>query len=352
MAIKDYAVYTAQELALDERFQQWVLHPEAAGAFWVNWCAAHPEKAADVALAAAMVRSIGFKPYALAPEEKDQLWDTLWEHMGEEEHHPVINTTTTFAPAWYRQARKYAAAIVLGVAAAAGWMLLQPRRSVGSQTLALHTLYGETKTCYLPDSTAVTLNANTRLLYTATDTGRREVWLDGEAYFKVKHEQGQRPFSVHTYDKVSVAVLGTAFNVNSIGKQVRVVLEEGSVRLHIGDAYTEKEQTLNLRPGEMLTYEKANGQFTRTAIVTTPYMAWKKGRLEMDNYTLADAAQFMQQVFGQHLVITDHNLLQRHISGSMPIVYNADTMLLQLGRVFKVRAYRNGDNVWISQGAR
>lgn len=347
MAIKDYAAYTAQELALDERFQQWVLHPEATDGFWTNWCAANPEKAADVALAITLVQGIGFKPYVLAPAEKDQLWDTLWEHMGEEEHHPAINTTTTYIPAWYKRAWKYAAALLIGVAAATGWLLLQPK-ATGSQTLALHTAYGETKTCYLPDSTAVTLNANTRLLYTATDTSR-EVWMDGEAYFNVQHEKGQRPFSVHTYDKVSVAVLGTAFTVSSMGEKVKVVLEEGSVRLHIGDAYTKNEHILNLRPSEMLTYDKISGAFTKTTIVTSMYTAWQKGRLEMDNYTLADAAQFMQQVFGQHLVVADRNLLQRRISGSMPIVYNADTMLLQLGRVFKVKADRNGDNVWISR---
>ncbi|HEY0274396.1 MAG TPA: FecR domain-containing protein [Chitinophaga sp.] len=349
MAIKDYAAYTAQELALDERFQEWVLHPENSSLFWEQWRAAHPEKEVTIQQAMALVRGIGFKPYALGAAEKDQLWEALWEHIGEEEQHPAINITTTIKHTWYKNAWKYAATLLLGISATAGWMRMHPaQRAVPVQTLALRTAYGEKQVFYLPDSTEVTMNANTRLLYTATDTGRREVWLDGEAYFKVKHAQGQRPFSVHTYDNVSVTVLGTAFNINSIGKQVKVVLEEGCIRLALGHDHLNNHNELYLRPGEMLTYNKTDGQYSKAAVLTSPYMAWKKGRLEMDNYNLGDAAVFMQQVFGQHLVVSDKSLLQRRISGSMPIVYNADTMLMQLSRVFKVKAGRSGDDVWIS----
>lgn len=350
MAVKDYVAYTAQELALDESFQQWVLRPEVGSGFWETWQRGHPEKTADIQQAIVLVRSIGFKPYALNASEKDQLWEALWEHMGEEEI-PILTTTTNNKHTWYKSSWKYAAALFVGMmTASAAWLLMQHNPQPGpAKTVAMRTVFGETKTAYLPDSTEVTLNANTRLLYTGADTGAREVWLDGEAYFKVRHAHGQRPFSVHTYDKVSIAVLGTSFNINSTGKNVKVVLEEGSVKLAIGDGSTKKLNELYLRPGEMLTYNKADGNYTKTTVLTSPYMAWKKGRLEMENYTLTDAAGFMQQVFGQHLVVSDHQLLQRSISGSMPIVYNADTMLMQLGKVFKVKIGRSGDDVWISK---
>ena len=350
MAVKDYASYTAQELALDESFQQWVLHPGAGSRFWEQWQREHPHREPEIMQAIALVRSIGFKSYQLAPTEKDQLWEALWEHMGEEEA-PRQTTTTNIKNTWYQRSWKYAAALLVGVvAASAGWMLMHHNAAIGPvQTLALRTTFGETKTCYLPDSTEVTMNANTRLLYTAADTGMREVWLDGEAYFKVRHAQGQRPFFVHTYDKLSVAVLGTSFNINSTGKKIKVVLEEGCVKLALGDADTKAFNELYLKPGEMLTYNKADGHYEKTTVLTSPYMAWKKGRLEMDNYNLTDAAVFMQQVFGEHFVVEDPLLLQRKISGSMPIVYNADTMLMQLGKVFKVKVGRRGDDVWISK---
>ncbi len=350
MAVKDYVAYTAQELALDESFQQWVLRPGAGSRFWELWQREHPEKAIDVQQAIALVRGIGFKPYTLGASEKDQLWEALWEHIGEEETPIVINTTHN-KHTWYKISWKYAAALLVGMmTASAAWLLLQHQPFIGpAKTVAMRTVFGETKTAYLPDSTEVTLNANTRLLYTAADTGAREGWLDGEAYFKVRHTKGLRPFSVHTYDKVSIAVLGASFNINSTGKHVKVVLEEGSVKLAIGDGSTKKLNELYLRPGEMLTYNKADGYYTKTTVITSPYLAWKKGRLEMENFTLTDAAGFMQQVFGQHLVVSDQQLLQRNISGSMPIVYNADTMLMQLGKVFKVKVGRSGDDVWISK---
>lgn len=66
---------------------------------------------------------------------------------------------------------------------------------------SFQTLYvpaGQRAELVLPDSTRVWLNANSKLVYsTSFKEGIRQVELDGEAYFDVKHN-GDNPFVVRT----------------------------------------------------------------------------------------------------------------------------------------------------------
>jgi len=66
----------------------------------------------------------------------------------------------------------------------------------------------------LSDHTSIWLNACSRLKYPETlTTKNREVYLEGEAYFDVKHDPS-KPFLVHT-SHLTTAVLGTAFSVTA-----------------------------------------------------------------------------------------------------------------------------------------
>ena len=76
---------------------------------------------------------------------------------------------------------------------------------------------GSVSQMVLPDNTIVYLNAGSQLKYTVESLkGKREVFLDGEAWFDVTKNE-KKPFVVHTpfYD---VHVLGTQFNVKEIGR--------------------------------------------------------------------------------------------------------------------------------------
>ncbi|MGD1895272.1 MAG: FecR family protein [Cyclobacteriaceae bacterium] len=111
-----------------------------------------------------------------------------------------------------RQLIWYRAAVVSGLVltAALVWFLLK-----ADSLTEYATDYGEIRTLTLPDSSRVTLNANSAIHYAAkwdVDVAR-EVWLDGEAYFSVTHTQNDQPFIVHVTDGLRVNVLGTEFNV-------------------------------------------------------------------------------------------------------------------------------------------
>lgn len=72
----------------------------------------------------------------------------------------------------------------------------------------------EVKELMLPDGTKVWLNKNTTLKYPREfSESRRNVYMEGEAYFEVKRDT-EKPFIVRS-EAMQVRVLGTVFNLKS-----------------------------------------------------------------------------------------------------------------------------------------
>lgn len=327
--------YTAKDFALDEGFQQWVLQPDTACAsFWESWASQHPEKEETIAEAITLVRSVEFRDYHLSPEEKETLWDGVWEKIGFEEG----DTDTMAAPSnksgQPRLWRYLVAASITFLAAAGLWRILSDHPG-HKPSFTTATGAGEVKQLILPDQSEVLMNANSSLVYSEQDADSREVWLEGEACFSVKHTTDQKAFIVHANDKLAVEVLATRFNVKNIGPLVAVVLQKGSIRLSITEG--SGKTILYLQPNEMLLYDARTGNYSKKRVNAETPLAWTRGKLIMDHYSLNEASTFLQQVFNQRLIIDDPSLLKDSISGSMPIVYNIDTMLMQFAKVFQVK---------------
>ncbi|ACU59927.1 FecR family protein [Chitinophaga pinensis] len=334
--MNQYHLYTIRDFALDEYFQEWVLRPDVKNTwYWDNWQKEHPEKKEVIAAAIRLVKSIQFREYAMPPAEKEVLWDNIWDSIAtESEHETVIPAATHRHFPW-----KYAAAVVILLVAGTLWFM-RKQATFTPVTASMATQTGQTKHFLLPDSSEVWLNASSKIQYTQKDLNAREVWLDGEAWFHVKHTAANSRFIVHTYDKLSVEVLGTQFNVNNAGDKIAVALQEGSIKLNITEQQGQTPTQLYLRPGEALRYNKTDGAYTKSKTDADKAGAWTRGQLIMEDYTVADAIQFMQQVFDRHVTVKDKKTLRYGISGSMPISYNADTMLIQFEKAFNTRFFR------------
>lgn len=88
--------------------------------------------------------------------------------------------------------------------------------------------FGEQQTIALLDGSEVILNAKSELKYNKKNwKNKREVFLNGEAFFKV---QKGKTFTVIT-NNGTVTVLGTQFNVNTNKNFFDVVCYEGSVKV-------------------------------------------------------------------------------------------------------------------------
>ncbi|QOG02110.1 FecR family protein [Flavobacterium sp. MDT1-60] len=113
---------------------------------------------------------------------------------------------------------------------------------------SFQTQIAQTKSVTLPDSSQVILNSASKLSFNEKKwADKRDLILEGEAFFKVKKGQ---TFSVNTFSGV-VKVLGTQFNVKQRKNYFEVKCYEGLVSV----AYN--HTTVKLPPGK--TFRVING---------------------------------------------------------------------------------------------
>jgi ferric-dicitrate binding protein FerR (iron transport regulator) len=176
------------------------------------------------------------------------------------------------------------------------------------------TAYGEQKTLTLPDGSSLRLNGNSAVKYAAawSDDEDREIWLDGEGFLEVKHTKNDNKFTVHTAEALDVQVLGTRFNVKVRRGQAEVMLEEGRVRLAMGD---NNRDTLTMKPGDLVTRVKQ--QVTRTTVNASRYASWKENKLYFDETPLFEVARLLEDTYGFEVEFKDKSLNKRKLSGEI-----------------------------------
>lgn len=136
----------------------------------------------------------------------------------------------------------------------------------------------------LSDGTTVWLNSGSTLNYPVSfGDSVREVYLTGEAYFKVS--KSPVPFVVKTLD-VDVRVLGTSFNISAYSEDERVMttLVEGKVVVSTQFDAAEYE----MKPGFMLSYEKNTKEIGVEECDTELYTSWINGEFKFRDMRLED----------------------------------------------------------------
>lgn len=162
----------------------------------------------------------------------------------------------------------------------------------------------------LPDGTKVWINSESELTFPMSFTGpRREVFVKGEVYFEVEHDE-THPFVVHA-NEVAVQVLGTKFNVAAYNDDNHVIttLLQGAVQL----AYAEHQQLL--RPGDQVIAD-LNDQTIRTEKVdAVRYASWIKGVFEYENMSLGEIAIQLARWYGVEFVFPRSEFKERRFTG-------------------------------------
>jgi ferric-dicitrate binding protein FerR (iron transport regulator) len=208
------------------------------------------------------------------------------------------------------------------------------------------TRYGEKKIIILPDSSKVTLNANSSLHYNA-DWSRdviREVFLQGEAFFEVRKQPyaGNRKFVVHT-QKMDVEVLGTQFNVSQREDITTVTLNEGAVKLNSDQVQIVKN--VMLEPGEQAELI-GESKFNIWQVNTELYTAWKNNKLVFENATIQEIARIIAHNYGLEMVVLDAAIFQRKFTGTLP-GNNIDIILKTFSALYKLNIERNENQIYL-----
>ncbi|WP_279136400.1 FecR family protein [Parabacteroides johnsonii] len=199
---------------------------------------------------------------------------------------------------------------------------------------SFQTLYvpaGQRAELVLPDSTRVWLNANSKLVYsTSFKEGIRQVELDGEAYFDVKHN-GDNPFVVRT-KSMNVMVLGTEFNVSAYSgiEEFNIALLRGSVELNPSD----RSGKYRMKAGEQVFYKE--GKYVSAEIGNMDYFKWKEGVLSFNNQPIHVIIDKLRLYYDIRIEVTDLPFLEERYSGKFRVKEGIEQVLkvLQLEHKF------------------
>lgn len=184
----------------------------------------------------------------------------------------------------------------------------------------------------LSDGTLVWLNDGTTLRYPEKFSGnKREVFLDGEAYFEVKSDT-QHPFWVNN-SMMNTRVTGTHFNLNaySADKYFEATLLEGKINLE------KEEKNLVMKPGEQVSFDPDAKKIVQKQVDPSNAKAWVNGKLIFKDEMLEVAAKKLARWYNVEIVlapdirgymltgtIQDENLIQSLslIAQALPVKFD------------------------------
>ena len=197
----------------------------------------------------------------------------------------------------------------------------------------------------LSDGTMVYLNAATRLRYPVAFGGNeRRVRLEGEAYFEVARDSA-RPFYVEAGD-LRVRVYGTSFNVNTQREgETQAVLVEGRVGVKVAGMVEEVE----MKPGELLRYDRGTGTLSVKSVDTRQYVAWKDGYFAFEDATLEEIMQKLALWYNVEVFFQSEEAKRFVFTGFMRKYEQIDTILAAVRDVTGVRYSISGRTVVISR---
>jgi|GEM_PF-484908 len=232
---------------------------------------------------------------------------------------PIIDIGYKKKPAYLRFGYMARAAAVLFIFVIAGYLGLK-QAGVFNSSAKTEITWSQTKTVpsekiviTLSDNSIVILNAESRLNYPSGFSGRkREVYLEGEAYFEVQHDTA-RPFIIYTQN-VSTTVLGTKFNVSAFPGEnnIAVSLVEGKVNVAM-NLNSPSEKVIELMPKQQLTYDKSK----KTGIVNEfdyqKTIGWKDKNFIFDGETLVNVFIKLERAYGVKFELADKSLGGRKI---------------------------------------
>lgn len=299
----DNSIETEESLLNNEQFLAWVSGKKnAASAEWITWMKSNPKYEGIVQDAVTMYRSLKITetvvPATVIFNEKER----LMKHLS-----TSSKPTGKMIP--FKKWLSIAAILTLVITGYWFWKNNQQEREI-------ITSYGERKEITLPDGTVIMLNSNSLIKFhpDINTQHKREVFIKGEAFFKVEKTADKRPFVVRA-NNFDIAVTGTEFNVTSREKNSMVLLVEGEL------AVKSKRNEILLKPGELI---QVNEQGTIEKVMQKPesgsvkQLAWLNKKIIFENSTLKNVAQEINELYGVEVIFQDKSLENRMINGILP----------------------------------
>jgi len=252
-------------------------------------------------------------------------------------HNPLAQYSAPVS--WVKRAALPIAAVLLILCGAA--YLLQHQPPAGREYA---TGTGQRQAVRLADGTEIELNTNTKLHASVTARSRIVTLETGEAYFSVVHDAA-RPFTVLAGNR-RITDLGTKFSVFRNGEDVRVVVQEGQVRVELigqpaaAAMVAQAGHEVISTGGGALMAPKADQEIADE-------LGWRRGMLNFNQQTLAEAAEQFNRYNSRHIEV-EGSARKIRIGGSFK-ADNVDVFVGLLHRGFGLSVSEQGDRILVSR---
>lgn len=284
----------------------------------------------------------------------DEFWNEpasvtpLAEARAERIFHEIMASSSVREPVrffsgknvWFRAA---AAIIIIGLSALFYKYEIRPSNTnlvkVKSNEVDKSVIPGR-RFINLPDGSSVILNENSKLVLGKkfNSNGKREVYLQGEAYFDIRHD-AEKPFIVHT-GKLQTTVLGTAFNIktNPGTEIITVTVTRGKVK--VGD----DKSTYNvLLPNEQMVVDQNMSSHIKKPVKAETIIAWKNEDIYFDDVNIKDVANQLQERFNVSIIFSNEQIKNCRFSATFFKSQSLDQILNVIGEFNHIQ-YQFQDN--------
>ncbi len=287
-----YKAYVVEDFVLDADFQNWVRYPTAEkDGIWGDYKAANPGQSDDIQRARLLLGSVYARFEADISEEEieEEISAMVMKiRQGQQETthiDPEYSSTVRPLLRWLA-----AASVVLAVTWL-GWQFLKDAPPGNVQGITENTQAkmivrqnqtAENETILLEDGTTVVLGPHSELTMPEVFGEAREVYLTGEAFFKVSRDV-KRPFLVYSENLIT-RVLGTSFIIKAIKSKAEEVVEvkEGKVSVFKKEDFrnagaNRESQGLLVTSNQKVTLEIRDSRLVKTLSDTPEIVPGKSG---------------------------------------------------------------------------
>jgi hypothetical protein len=195
----------------------------------------------------------------------------------------------------------------------------------------------------LSDGTHVIVNSMSKLIFPVSFIGKkREVSLEGEAYFEVAKDQS-KPFTV-SIKGVLVEVLGTSFNIKAYpeDKESFTTLVEGKVKLNSGNR---SSGVSFLEPDQQAVYDPATSEMTVQKVEAKQFVQWISGKYVFTNQPLDEIMKTLSRWYDFNYQYEDESLKKIRFEGGLNKYENINAILEIIKKTGKVNVTVKGKEV-------
>lgn len=222
-----------------------------------------------------------------------------------------------------------------------------PIKGAPAMTVPTHeyaTARGQRAELTLADGTRIWMSVASRLRVPADyNVARRDVYLDGEAYFEVVHDPA-RPFVVHAPQTVAED-LGTRFVVRAYRDDATAIVTVAEGRVAVRSDRQTHARGVALERGQAAHVDTA-GLITILSLpdAEAADIGWRDGGLQFRRVPFADVARELERWYDVQITLSDTSM------ASVPLTARFDNksldgVLRALGSTLDVRYERRGREV-------